>query len=94
MLLRAMLRVDEVVRATELSEDLQEFALDKVDLKNVRLVLLHAEVMDALRKPKGAAQRGLIVAAITAADKHGIKAKGLAPPAVKRAAENSLKFRD
>jgi hypothetical protein len=87
MLLKAMERVEEVVRATELSAELQTFAFDKVDLRNVRLVLLHVEVMEALKKPKGAVQRGAIVAAITAADKHGITAKELAPPAVKRAAE-------
>ena len=94
MLLKAMLRVESVVRATELPEEFQDFDIGKVCLKNVRLTLLHAEVMEALKKPKGSAQRGAIVAAITAADKHGIKPRELAPPAVKRAAENSLKFRD
>ena len=94
MSLKAMLRVESVVRATELLEEWQDFDIDKACLKNVRLTLLHAEVMEALKKPMGSVQRGAIVAAITAADKHGTKPRELAPPAVKRAAENRLKFMD
>ena len=91
MSLKAMLRVESVVRATELLEEWQDFDIDQVCLKNVRLTLLHAEVMGALAQ---GVSTGAIVAAITAADKHGTKPRELAPPAVKRAAENRLKLRD
>ncbi len=75
MLLEAMVRVEEVVKSTELSAELQNFAIDKADLRNVSLVLLHDEGMEAWKKRNGAAQSAASVDASRAGDTPRMQAK-------------------